>query len=84
MNTDSVTVVVFKNSKQLKRKKIQKNNFINLKTFDLFDAIALNANYFHQVDGIEVWNGNLPGEAYLHFTDGMGNGYLENEEELEY
>ena len=83
VENDSVTLVVFKKSKQLKNKEIKINELYSFKTYSWSDAIGFHANYFHIVDEVDIWNTDMK-NIDLHFTDGMGNGYLESDEELEY
>ncbi|WP_282079911.1 hypothetical protein [Aquimarina algiphila] len=83
VKNDSVTLVIFKKSKQLKKRKVKVNELYSFETYRWSDAIGFHADYFHIVDEIEIWNTDMK-NVNLHFTDGMGNGYLESDEELEY
>lgn len=78
---EPVILVVFKKSKQLADKKIIKEKEYKFNTYRAFDAINPSLNYYHEVDGKEIWNSDL--DSDLHFTDGMGNGYLESKKEIE-
>jgi hypothetical protein len=78
---DSVHLVIYKKSEQLKKQNINIGNYCNFRTYNRLDVIP-NIDYFHEVDGIEVWDGFKNNQFSLHFTDGMGNGYLESIEEI--
>jgi hypothetical protein len=76
-NNDSIILVVYKKSKQLKGKQVFTGNSYKFETYNRLDIIP-NLDYFHDVDGVEVWNSSENKEIGLHFTDGMGNGGLES------
>ena len=80
---DSVILVIFKESNQLKNKKLELNKTYDFDTYRFFEVLNLGPDYFHMVDETEIWTSNMKNIG-LHFTDGMGNGYLESDEELEY
>ncbi|WP_421802545.1 hypothetical protein [Flagellimonas sp.] len=80
-NNDSIKLLIFKNSKQLRKKELVTGNKYIFKTYSWKDAINPIADYFHEVDGVIVWDTDSK-FLDIHFTDGMGNGFLEGEEEL--
>ena len=82
IDKDSVLLIVYKKSEQLIHKKIAVDSNFEFDTYTCWDAIQPNANYYHEVDGIIIWSFSNINEFDLHFTDGMGNGHLENENEL--
>ena len=73
-------LIIYKKSDQLSDIKLQTGRNYKFKTYDYFDVMSL-GEYFHEVDGVEIWNTDRYPETTLHFTDGMGNGYLESERE---
>lgn len=77
-----VLLVIFKKSDQLENKKLEigKNYIFN--TYRYFDEISMGER-FHEVDGKEIWNTDQYPKIDLHFTDGMGNGYLESRKEVD-
>jgi len=75
--TDSVVLVIDKKSKQLKEKKIKELGIYKFKTYRFFDSVYPSAIYCHEVDHIEIWCSS--DNKGLHFTDGMGNEYMEDE-----
>ena len=72
-------LVIYKKSDQLSDLKLKIGKKYTFKTYDYFDAMSF-GEYFHEVDSIEIWNTDKYPETTLHFTDGMGNGYLESEQ----
>jgi hypothetical protein len=82
VDKDSVVLVVFKNSKQLKNIQLAIDEIYKLKTYQYFEVFNLGPDMLHMVDNKEVWSST--DNIGLHFTDGMGNGYLESDEELNY
>ena len=73
-------LVIYKKSDQLSDIKLKIGKSYKFKTYDYFDVMSF-GEYFHEVDSVEIWNTDKYPETNLHFTDGMGNGYLESNQE---
>lgn len=73
-----VILVVDKKSDQLKDKKLEKGTVYKFKTYSFWDVMALGGPYYHEVDGVEVWSSD-DHPTVLHFSDGMGNEYFEED-----
>jgi len=75
---EKVLLVVYKNSKQIKNRKIEKGKRICLVTYSFFDLFAYNADICHYVDGKKVWC--YTDKIDLRFTDGLGDDIIESEQ----
>ena len=67
---EKATIVVEKESKQIKKKKIKVNQNYILSTYGIFDLVYI-GNYYHAVEGKKVWNSDELTD--LRFTESMGN-----------
>lgn len=74
---DSVILVIDKNSKQLENKEFKECKSFKFITYRFYDVASPSGIWCHEVDHREVWCER--DKKALHFTDGMGNEYFEEE-----
>jgi len=75
---DSAVLVVAKKSEQLEDIILQTNKTYTFNTYRHNDVVTPNALLCHYVDDRLVWC--YEDGIELYFTDGMGNGFYENDE----
>lgn len=78
IGNDSVILVIDKESKQLNGKKIENLCTYKFNTYTIYNIISPSSGiYYQKVDHKDVWCET--DNKGLHFTDGMGNEYMEDE-----
>jgi hypothetical protein len=74
---DTTVLVVAKHSEQLKGRPLQNGGVVSFCTYKIDDVYKPHKEMCHDVDSKIVWC--FSDNIMIHFTDGMGNGFYEND-----